>query len=194
MRRHFLTGLTLLLPLVVTLTILSWIINFITRPFLGILPAKLLVLAALFGLTLLIGFLAKTALVRTWVKLTDRLFDQIPFVNSIYTASKEVVHTLLDEQRESFTEVVLVPFPHARAFAIGLITHRSLPEGSDPDLAPLTSVFLPACPNPAMGFLTLHPQKNLIPLDVSVEEALRLVISCGVLGTPLLKKVASDLE
>ncbi|ADI38402.1 conserved hypothetical protein [Waddlia chondrophila WSU 86-1044] len=205
-KRYFFTGLALLLPVVFTIWIVSFFINLLTRPFLNIvkeilryynlldqpflflsadqflhLVSKVLIILILIGVTLLLGFLTKVFVMNTLIKMGDKIIHKIPIVNRIYKAAQDVVQTLLKKERQSFSQVVLVPFPCARSYSIGMVTRECLNEDSDEEHAGLISVFVPATPNPTMGFMLFFKREQLVFVDMKVEDALRTVMSCGVI-------------
>lgn len=206
MKKHFITGLVIILPLVLTLIILSFLLELLTKPFEGvalsilghyqlldkqflffnttqvmILTSRLLVLFTLFGITLVIGSIARWVFVHEFLRLSDWLFHRIPLINTIYRASQETVTTIFSAESRTFKQVVLVPFPESPGLSIGLVTSRSIPDRSDENYKQMISVFIPGTPNPTVGFLLLYPPERVTPLDISVEEAMKLVISVGVM-------------
>jgi uncharacterized membrane protein len=139
----------------------------------GVIP--LLVLAFLFVLTLGIGFVARKFFFSHLLDWGDKILQSIPFVSKIYKTSKELIHSIFGEDKSPFNQVVLVPFPYAGAYCIGLVTAQA-PTGENK-----TSVFIPTVPNPATGYLILSEKSNLIYLDISSEDAIKYVLSCGVI-------------
>jgi len=205
-RRHFLTGLALLLPVVLTFWIINLFINILTKPFQNIVEeilryydlldqpflflsaeqflhlfSKLLVILILVGITLILGFLTKVFVMNSLIKLGDKIIHKIPIINRIYKATQDVVQTLLNDQRQSFSQVVFLPFPQRGSYSIGLVARECLDEDSDEEHAGLVSVFVPATPNPTMGFMLFFKREHLVFVDMKVEDALRSIISCGVI-------------
>ena len=199
MKKHFITGVIFLFPAVVTIIAMVYTVNFLTKPFLAVaesylgryelfsspflltLLSKCMILAVLLLLIAAVGFLGRLYFAHALFKMGARLIEKIPFVNKIYKSARDVIETLFAEKRQSFTQVVLAPFPHNGALGIGMITIDCEQQESDKDHLGLISVFMPATPNPTMGFMLLLKREQLIFLDMSVEEALKTVISCGVM-------------
>lgn len=203
-KRYFLTGLALILPLVLTLFIVNILVGWVTRPFangveqllLLMLPAgspltksalairllsQISILISLGLFLVMLGFLTKTLLMRTLLKAGDAIFLAIPLANKVYNAVQEVLKNLFHQEKPSFSKVALVPFPHAQTHSVAFIT-RDTPlfiEGKDPH--GYTPVFLPGTPNPMMGFILLVPVEKVKPLSMSFEEAVKFVASCGVI-------------
>ncbi len=208
MRKYFFTGLGIILPIVLTVLIISFLINLLTKPFLGmaqsvleyygllgkslffmktdqlvLITSKLIVLALLTLLTIIIGLLARLVFVHYLFRTGDYIIHRIPIVNKIYRSIKEVVSTLFDSTEQNFSQVVLVPFPHSQGLALGMVVKDRLPEESDKAYGELLSVFVPATPNPTMGFMLLYKREDVNFIDMSVEDALKCIVSCGVMFT-----------
>lgn len=202
MKKHFLTGLVIILPAFLTLVVLQYLINFLTKPFLGItqyvivtlfgnngwstidpplfitlLSQGLILLALFFGL-ILVGFLAKMLLVNTLIKLGDKIIHNIPLASKIYKGVQEISQSIFMNDKPKFSQVVLVPFPYSNARAIGFITREETSvENSTEELV---TVFLLGTPNPMMGFMLMLPRHQITPLDMPLEDAMKFVASCGV--------------
>ena len=217
MKKDFLAGLVILLPVVLTIIIVRFFINLLTKPFLGILTAisqryewlsssfnylpgeeiklvisKLLILTILFFILLAIGFLGRLFIVNTFLQIADKVLHYIPLINKIYKSIQEVMHTLFKTETTAFSQVVLVPFPHANSYSVGLITKDSLPQGSDKEHMKLVSVFVCGTPNPTMGFMLLFKREQLVLLDMKVEDAMKFIISCGVIYSGFNKNPSAN--
>lgn len=205
-KRYFFTGIVILLPAVVTVLILIFFINLVSRPFQNIiaeilsyydlmdqpflflsgeqvllLTSKSIALLLVIFLTMFVGFLTKTVITNYLIKLGDYLIHKIPYINKIYKSTQDVVKTLLEEKRQSFSQVVLVPFPKEGSYSLGMVTRECMIEDSDNEHEGMISVFVPATPNPTMGFMLFLKREQLTFIDMKVEDALRTIISCGVL-------------
>lgn len=206
MKKNFLAGLAVLLPFVFTMMIVTFFINLLTKPFVEIVHeifaqtglinqsflffskeqlinwiSKFLILIVLTVTTLLIGLLTSHFFANYFFEKFDTLIHKIPVVNKIYKSLQEVMHTLFKSEQTSFSQVVLVPFPQSETYSIGFVTKESLPEGSDQEHLGLVSVYVPGTPNPMMGFNFLYKREQLIFIDMKVDDALKFVISCGVM-------------
>lgn len=203
MKRCFLTGLAILLPLFLTAIVALFIINFLTRPFLGISEqplshfelldkgflffsgeqlilyvSKLLSLTAFFALTIILGIAAQWFAIRKSLQYAEKIFHKIPLINKIYKATQEVVKAVFLSKRRGFGQVVFVPFPHEGGLSLGLITRHANIKTIE-KTGPLVSVFVPATPNPMMGFMLLFPKEKVIYTDMAVEDAFKSILSCG---------------
>lgn len=213
MKKCFITGLVIMLPAVLTVAIVLFFVNLLTNPFQGltehllhtitpldssilffspkqIIPilSKILILCTLFFTTIAVGFFGQWVLMHKAFQFGELIIKKIPIISKVYQASQEVVQTLFSSKNYDFTRAALIPFPHKDAWSFAMVTGEHLPEESNINGDTFISVFLPATPNPTMGFMLMFKKDRLIPLDVPVEDILKLVISCGVIGPKNLKE------
>lgn len=204
MKKYFFTGFITLLPIALTVIIAVWLFDLFTTPLAGIMEtlirayekklnlslenhatlvvflSRVLAFILLIILIFFLGVLGRKFLMNFFLRLTDRLFSHIPLVRTIYRLSNEITKAVFSENKKTFKETVLVPFPHHEAHAIGFLTGESpsvFKEKTQTDLA----IFVPTAPHPMSGFVLLTPKKIVIPVDVSVEDAFKFIISCGVI-------------
>ncbi|MFV0340816.1 MAG: DUF502 domain-containing protein [Parachlamydiaceae bacterium] len=205
MKKDFFAGLSLILPIVITLLIVQLLFRLLSAPFEGLtqplmawissfpklasystelvhFASQLLILILLIATTIFVGFLGKIFLVDALFKLGDRLVHKIPFANKIYKAVQDVIHNLMSEEKMSFSRVVLAPFPYAESKVIGFITKDQEPFIGDLSPKKKMAVFIPGTPNPMMGFILLIPEDQLIFTELKVEEAVKFIVSCGVVA------------
>ncbi len=196
MRNYFLTGLVIAAPLSITVYITWGFINIVDewiKPWVPDIynPETYLpfdvpgvgLVFVLVGLTIL-GALAANLFGRTLVDMGEQLLGRMPVVRNLYSALKQIFETVISQSNTSFREVGLIEYPRKGLYAIvfvstdakGEILYR-LDEGDEDEII---SVFLPTTPNPTSGFLLFLPRKDMISLDMSVEEAAKLVISAGL--------------
>ena len=197
MRKYFVTGLVTLLPLAITIWVVRFVVNFLTKPFIGMvtglthrlllsphltrLLSQLVILLGLFLLMLFLGIVARKFFFGQMIRLGDRLLHRIPLVNRVYKTSKELVKSLFGANQKALKQVVMLPFPYPGCYVLGLVAKESPHTCSKSQKEPLLSVFIPTTPNPSSGFLVLSHQKDLIYMDMKVEEALKYVVSCAVI-------------
>lgn len=205
MKRYFFAGFITLLPLILTCIIIIWLVELVTTPFMGIAQDILLyyhvspfslnnhevfikILSRLFALffwlsvTFILGFFSRKFLMRSFLHFADRLFSRLPFVKKIYKISHDLTKVVFSENEKTFKQTVLVPFPHKDAFALGFVTSEVLPEIFTKQ-APIAevAVFVPTAPHPMSGFILLTPRHLSYPVEVSIEDAFKFLISCGVI-------------
>ncbi|MBI2812245.1 MAG: DUF502 domain-containing protein [Candidatus Melainabacteria bacterium] len=211
MKKYFFTGFITLLPIALTIMIALWLLNMFTAPLAGITEYVILTYEKQLGLSLqhhdtlvlilsrslafvvlivmifLLGLCGRWFLTNIFSKLFDRLFSHIPMMGPIYRMSKDVTKAMFTEDKKTFKETVLVPFPHDQALAIGFMTSET-PEIFKNSQHPTDlAIFVPTSPHPMSGFVLLTPRKMVIPVDVPVEDAFKFIISCGVIhpGEPV---------
>ena len=132
--------------------------------------------------TVFVGWIAKGLIGRSLIKYAEGLVDRMPVVRSIYSGVKQIAETVFAQTERSFEEACLIEYPRKGIWAIGFVSTAAKGEinrrgGGDEDLL---SVFVPTTPNPTSGFLLFFPESDVIKLDMSVEDAAKLVISAGL--------------
>ncbi len=140
-------------------------------------------------LVFLTGLITKSYMGRKLVNAGDRLFAAIPFLRNIYQPTKQVVDSLFSDKVRNFRKVVLVEFPRKGVFAIGFVTGNTSGEADERTNGRCINVFVPTTPNPTSGYYIMVPEKELIDMDMTVEEAIKIIISSG-----LVAPQKSDIE
>ena len=144
--------------------------------------ALLIILGALF----ILGALMKIAIGRKLIGLTQLVLLKLPLINFIYSTCKQIGDTIMSSKKGNmFRQVVLFEYPRKGCYAIGFMTNENTPENSEAarrlGKGDLISVFMPTTPNPTSGFLMLIPRDECIMLDMSVSDAMRMIVSCGAI-------------
>ena len=206
MKRAFITGLVILLPLAVTIAIAIFVVNFLTKPLVGFVStliresglgnahflflssdqivqygSRLLILVCLFLFVLLLGMIARWFFFKSLISLGDKILHKIPIINKVYKTSQEIIRTIFVTDKNSFKQVVMVPFPKEGSYIIGLVSRESPSRCSEAVGKELTSILVPTTPNPTTGFLLMYPRDEIIYLDMKPEEAIKYIVSCGVI-------------
>lgn len=195
MKKYLLTGLLVLVPLVITLWVLSFIIGILDQSLLllptawhpdnllGIhIPGLGLILTA--GTVLLTGLLVRNVFGQQLLEYWDGLLRRIPFVNAIYNSVKQVSDTLLSGSGNSFRKVLLVRYPHAQAWSLAFLTSIPGEVMRVLDGEEYVGVFVPTTPSPVNGFYFYVKKSETVELDISVDAAFKAIISMGVVTTP----------
>lgn len=132
--------------------------------------------------TLLVGWIAKGIIGRSMVRYAESLVDRVPVVRSIYSGVKQIAETVFNQEDRSFEKACLIQYPRKGIWAIGFVstTARGEIARRAETGGRLMSVFLPTTPNPTSGFLLFVPEEDMIELDMTVEQAAKLVISAGL--------------
>lgn len=188
LRKYFITGALVSLPLVVTVYVLWFAFSFLDTVFGRLVsfvfrrtvPGAGMVLTVL--LLLLVGMFAANVVGRRLIGFGERILLTIPLVRTIYNSVKQVIDAFsLPGNRGSFRRVVLVEYPRRGLYAVGFVTSEDVEALDAGDGARLTAVFVPTTPNPTSGFILLLPKDDVIPVDMTVEQAFKMIISGGIL-------------
>ncbi len=202
-RKYIIAGLLVWLPLAITIWVLLWLLGLMDGvfswlltvgqhvlppgadasieaprrvPFLGVVVMAVLLLATGVFVTNIFG--------QWWVKQWDRLLGRIPIVKSIYSSVKQVSDTLFSSSGNAFREAVLVQYPHQGSWTIAFVTGRPGGEVAAHLDGEYVSLYVPTTPNPTSGFFLMMPRSSVRSLQMSVDEALKYIISMGVVAPP----------
>nr|MBL8410764.1 DUF502 domain-containing protein [Dechloromonas sp.] len=203
MKRYFITGLLIWVPLVITGWVLSLIVSTLDQS-LRLLPESIhpqnLVGFAIPGvgalltlaMILLTGLLAANFIGQKLVGWWDKLLSRIPVVNSVYKSVKQVSDTLFAPNGNAFRKALLVQYPRQGSWTIAFLTGQpggDLINHLDGDFV---SVYVPTTPNPTSGFFLMMPAKDVVELEMTVDEALKYIISMGVVAPPPHPRVITN--
>ncbi|MGR3454171.1 DUF502 domain-containing protein [Pseudooceanicola sp.] len=194
LRSSFLTGIVVIAPIGLTIWLLWSLAGWVDSVVLPLVPQtfrpeqyigiNLRGVGVIFFLlfTILVGWIAKGLIGRSLLRFAEGLVDQLPVVRSIYNGVKQIAETVFAQTDRSFEKACLIQYPRRDIWAIGFISTEAKGEinaraetGSQ-----LLSVFVPTTPNPTSGFLLYFPEEDVIELDMTVEDAAKLVISAGL--------------
>jgi uncharacterized membrane protein len=194
LRNAFLTGLVIVAPAVLTIWIIVAAVEFIDNRVLPLIPRRLLpdfltgltfpgmgvLIFLLF--TLAVGWLAKGYIGRHLIEWGERIVSRMPVVRSVYQGFKQIAETVFAQSSTSFNRACMVEYPRRGIWAIAFISTETRGEVASRigEQEKHVAVFLPTTPNPTSGFLLFVPESDVIPLDMSVEDAAKLVISAGL--------------
>ncbi len=198
LRRYFLTGLIVTIPLGLTCFLVYFLVNLVDTAVEWILPVgysphELLGfripgagLIFIMMVITLVGLLARNFLGRQVVHSADLLMAKMPLLSTLYGASKQLLETLLSEKGKSFKRVVWVEFPTANSWALGFVTGE-VESNAMSAIAPdnLLAVYVPTTPVPTSGFLLYVKADAAISANLSVEDGLKLVVSGGIVTAPM---------
>ena len=203
MRKYIIAGLLVWLPLAITIWVLLWLLGLMDGMFswlLTLIQAVVPVGADAFieslrhvpGLSVLVmvammlttGVFVTNIFGQWWVRQWDRVMGRIPIVNAIYSSVKQVSDTLFSSSGNAFREAVLVQYPHAGSWTIAFVTGRPGGEVAAHLIGEHVSLYVPTTPNPTSGFFLMMPRSQLRPLEMSVDQALKYIISMGVVVPP----------
>jgi uncharacterized membrane protein len=185
LKRYFLAGLAVVLPTALT-TYVLWFLFVKLDAILGTFIRKKagvtipgIGLAAVIIIVFVAGALATNLLGRKVIRGGQRVLESIPLFNRVYVAIRQISDAFLSDQSTVFRRVALVEFPRAGMYSICFVTSEDVGEFDKKIGKKAKNVFLPTTPNPTTGYMLVVPASDLIPLDLTVEEGLKLVISGG---------------
>lgn len=202
LRAYFLAGILVTAPLAITIALASWLIEFVDSRIVPLIPLRYnpdvylkeylgyeigipgLGLIVLVVFITLVGAVTAGFLGRIVIRFSENMLNRMPVIRSVYGASKQILETVLKHQSNAFRQAVLVEYPRRGLWAIAFITGRTEGEVQNLIADDLINVFLPTTPNPTSGFLLFVPKEDLIMLDMAVEEAIKMVISGGIVTPP----------
>lgn len=203
LRRYLIAGLLVWLPIVVTILIIKFLIDLVDITLLllpeVVLPEHLIGVhipglgLLLSGLVLLLtGMVMTNLLGRSMVSFWESVLGKIPFVRTIYSASKQLTETLFSGSGKSFRKVVLVRYPHPGTWTLAFLTGEGLREANAKTGRDLVNIFVPTTPNPTSGFFLMVPREDMFELDMSVEAGIRLILSAGAVLPDSSKPTTPD--
>lgn len=203
-RAYFFAGILVIAPISITLY-LAWIlINFVDSTVSKVLPAKYnpetylpfsvpgLGLVIAFILITLVGAFTAGYLGKFFVKLGETIVNKMPFIRNIYGAVKQIFETIFTGQSNAFRKVVLFEYPRKGTWAMGFITGTTKGEVQNITKDEVINVFLPTTPNPTSGYLLFVPKQDLIPLAMTIEEGIKMIVSGGIITPELANSKKSS--
>ena len=192
LRNHFFAGILVTAPAAITFFVAWKFIEFVDARVAAFIPEQYQLPFSVPGLGLLvmvliligIGAFATGLVGRLMVRIGEQALNRMPLIRNIYGALKQILETVLAQQSTAFRQVVLVEYPRRGVWAIAFITGVTEGEVQNLTAQQCVNVFLPTTPNPTSGFLLFVPRQDLIVLDMTVEEGIKMVISGGIVTPP----------
>lgn len=206
MKKAFLTGLAILTPVVLTVMLITFIIDLFTNPFLGLATtflkqirpdydflaseelirvfARIFILAFLCIFLFFLGLIARWFFIRTFLAWGNKLLLKTPIIRSIYNVSRDVISALFSSTTggpKAFKRPILVPFPCEESKCVGFEAGQVPPPCQAKVQEELIGALIPTAPHPISGYLVMVPKSKVGNLDMTNEEALKLTVSCGVI-------------
>jgi uncharacterized membrane protein len=198
LKNDLIAGLLVVIPLATTIWLsvstARWAINLFTRipkqinPFDDLNPILTDVLNFSVGFTvpllsiLIIGLMARNIAGRWLLDFGERFLQAIPLAGSVYKTLKQILETLLSDSKSKFRRVVLVEYPRKGVWTMGFVTGKISPQLQSHLQQEVISVFIPTTPNPTSGWYTVVPQEEALDLDISIEDAFKILISGGIVS------------
>lgn len=211
-KQYFVTGLLVWLPMGITVWVIMWLVGMLDAIFLAVLHAADTLIPGVhasaeylrgvpgLGVAMVAVFIFATGVFvanmfgQWWLRKWHGLMNRIPVVRSIYTSVKQVADTLFSGSGHAFSKALLVQYPRQGSWTIAFLTGTPGGEVAQHLGQPMVSVYVPTTPNPTSGFFLMMPKADVVELDMSVDDALKYIISMGVVvpGTPAPKPIAAQ--
>jgi uncharacterized membrane protein len=186
LKRIFITGILTLLPSLATIYVLYLVVSLmenllgdflegilkINLPGIGVIGTVLIIF--------LVGLIASNVLGAKLLHFGESILNRVPIVTKLYFGAKQIVQAFSDQGKQAFNQVALVEYPRKGTYAIGFVTGLCKGEVQDKTKETLINIFIPTTPNPTSGILLLVPESDVIYLDMTVEDGLKLIVSAGV--------------
>ena len=200
-RGYFLAGILVTAPIAITIYLTYSFFIFVDSRVRNLLPLEKIVppehqYYALPGIGIiaavlffvLVGWFAKNFLGRLLIRISEYIVDRLPVINTVYGAIKQIFETVMASKSDAFKDVVMFEYPRKGMWVMGFVTGTSKGEVQSLTDTEVVNVFLPTTPNPTSGFLLFVPKKDLIYMKMGVEEAIKLIVSGGIITPPEKKR------
>lgn len=190
LRRYFLAGILIIVPLAATLLIMKWLfdaIDGILEPAVEAIFGRPIAGIGFGGIILLIflaGLFASNVIGKKVIQRGESLLEDVPMIREIYVTLKQILQSVILPHKGGFREVVLVEFPRPGMKTIGFVTNRI----KDMEGNKLVNVYIPTTPNPTSGYLEIIPEEDVVKIDMSIDDALKMVLSGGMVSPEIIDK------
>ena len=196
-RNVFITGVAVTIPIAFTLFILNFLFKTLDNSLSPVFTVILIKLGApipdgyrIPGLgvvmtivvVFLVGLFTKNFFGAKLIQVGEMIVEKIPFVSNIYSGIKQVVTTIANTETQAFKKVVMIEFPRKGVYAIGFVSSEARGEVQERTEHEVVNVIIPTTPNPTSGFLVFTPKEDIIELDMTIEDGIKLIISCGIVA------------
>ena len=194
-RTAFITGLLILLPLGVTVFIIGIVLDRIGNPASELffnfidqnirelptveIPLQLVSLLIVFLIITSLGYFSRIFIGQLFLRFFERILTRLPLISQVYNTVKQLVDTFSQQKKAVFQEVVMIEYPRKGIYAIGFLTNQAKGEVQSLTGENLVNVFVPTTPNPTSGFLLVLPHEDVIPMQMSVADGMKTIISGG---------------
>ena len=202
-KQYFITGLLVWLPMGITVWVIMWLVGVLDAIFRAVLHAADTLIPGIpanaeylrgvpgLGVAIVAVFILATGVFVTnmfgqwWLRKWHGMMNRIPVVRSIYTSVKQVADTLFSGSGHAFSKALLVQYPRQGSWTVAFLTGTPGGEVANHLTEPMVSVYVPTTPNPTSGFFLMMPRADVVELDMSVDDALKYIISMGVMVPPI---------
>jgi len=203
MKKYFIAGLIILLPLSVTLMLFVYFVDLFTTPFLSkmlsiltgykiylpflqnqtitVIIARILIIFFLIIFIILLGAITRWFLFNYLMNITNKILSKIPFVKTVYKSLKDIFGAFMSQERKAFRYTTMVQFPSEKSYAVGYLSGYTTQEIEEKTKKQLKPIFIPTSPHPISGFLIFIEEKDEYKLDMKNEDSIRYILSCGLI-------------
>jgi uncharacterized membrane protein len=195
MKKIFTTGLLTLMPLAITIYVFYLVFSFLDNLVGDMIEAVFnyrlpgIGFAAGILLIVLVGFIASNIIGSRLINFGDKLLQRLPLARSIYVSAKQIIDAFTVQGKNAFQKVVLLEYPRKDLYVIGFVTGTSKGEIQEKTHAETLNIFVPTTPNPTSGMLILAPRQEVIELEMTVEEGMKVIVSGGLFSPANEKKI-----
>jgi len=193
LRNYFLAGILVTAPISITIFLTLKFLSFLDNKITPIIPEAYnpntylpisipglgLIIAIVFFI--LVGWFTRNFFGRLLVRISEYVVERVPVINTVYGALKQIFETVMASQSDAFKEVVMFEYPRKGVWVMGFVTGATKGEVQALTKKDMVNVFLPTTPNPTSGFLLFLPKKDVMYMDMSVEEGIKMIVSGGIL-------------
>ncbi len=195
-RRYLLTGIVVTAPITITIYLTYVFLTFVDGHVTRIIPEEWyqgfyrdtaipgVGLVVALGFFIIVGWFATNFLGRLIIRIYEYVLERMPVIRTLYGAIKQIFETIMASQSSAFREAVMLEYPRKGVWSIGFVTGKTEGEVQRVTAEETINVFVPTTPNPTSGYLLFVPKKELVFLDMTVEEAVKLVVSAGIITPP----------
>ncbi len=182
LKNSFITGLLVVIPISLTIYILVFLIKFLNSllPF-YFLPYGTGILLTIIIVTI-VGFMTNNILGKRFIDMGENIISNIPLVKNVYNAVKQISDAMFTSRSKGFSRAVLIEYPRKGTYAVAFVTGVAVERLQDKTKRKVINLFVPTTPNPTSGFYLMIPEEDMISLDMSVEDAFKLVVSGGMVS------------
>lgn len=182
LKNYFITGLLVVIPISLTIYILVFLIKFLNSllPF-YFLPYGTGILLTIIIVTI-VGFMTNNILGKRFIDMGENIISNIPLVKNVYNAVKQISDAMFTSRSKGFSRAVLIEYPRKGTYVVAFVTGIAEERLQDKTKRKVINLFVPTTPNPTSGFYLMIPEEDMISLDMSVEDAFKLVVSGGMVS------------
>ncbi|HOO50607.1 MAG TPA: DUF502 domain-containing protein [Alphaproteobacteria bacterium] len=202
LRGYFLTGIVVTAPVGLSLYLVWSVLLWVDEKVGGILPIRLtddkdipgLGVIVAIGFFIVVGMFTRNFIGRMFLNLSHYIMERLPVVKTIYGALKQVIDMVMGQQANAFRDVVMIEYPRKGVYMMGFLTGRTEGEVQELTDKEMVNIFIPTTPNPTSGFLVFVPKEEVIDLNMSVDDGLKMIISGGMITPKYVPNIVPETD